>query len=649
VIELVKPLRRIEGWPRTLILLAADAAATSVAFYLAYVVRFEGSLPPERVVQLLRCLPVLLVIRLALSLGFGLHRWSFRLSGLHEGLRIVQATAVGSMLFTAFFYFVQRAAEDVSIGPPRSVILVEFLLTTTLVGGVRFSLRVAEAWGMNAFRLHSGDWVRAIIVGAGSAGELLLRDLERSAEHSYRVIGFVDDMPSKRGTTIGGRQVLGSLDDLPDVCRRWRVEHVLFAISRLAPERLRQVLDACADLKLSYKIVPLSFAYLNDRLSASALQNIAAEDLLHRSPVRFVPDAIQPHVEGRRVLVTGAAGSIGSEICRQVAAAGPALLVLSDINENGLYMLYRALRRTHPALNVCVEVVDIRDAGRLRQLGEQHRPQTILHAAAHKHVPLMERNPEEAVKNNVIGCRNVVRMAGAAGADRFVLISTDKAVEPASVMGATKQLAELLVRHHGRASATRFAVVRFGNVLGSAGSVVPIFRQQIARGGPVTVTHAECTRFLMTIREAVGLVLMAGLGGDDDLYVLDMGDPIRVLDLARLMITLAGRAPGREIPITFTGLRPGEKLHERLMTDVEARSARQFRNGILAVDGAQPPTTLDERVDALAVAAAAADRGRIVDLLREMVLGYTPSSVTGAYRTGEVPVLDAATPERRSS
>jgi FlaA1/EpsC-like NDP-sugar epimerase len=191
--------------------------------------------------------------------------------------------------------------------------------------------------------------------------------------------------------------------------------------------------------------------------------------------------------------------------------------------------------------------------------------------------------------------------------------------------------------------------VRFGNVLGSAGSVVPIFRQQIARGGPVTVTHAECTRFLMTIREAVGLVLMAGLGGDDDLYVLDMGDPIRVLDLARLMITLAGRAPGREIPITFTGLRPGEKLHERLMTDVEARSARQFRNGILAVDGAQPPTTLDERVDALAVAAAAADRGRIVDLLREMVLGYTPSSVTGAYRTGEVPVLDAATPERRSS
>lgn len=634
--ELLTPLRRLGGWRRTLILLSGDAIATATSFYLAYVMRFDGNIPPARATEFLRCLPVLLAIRLALSLVFRLHRWSFRLSGLHEGLRIVQATAVGSMLFTALFFFVQRAAEDVSIGPPRSVVLIELLLTATFVGGLRFSPRVAEAWGVSAFRPHTGEWVRTIIVGAGSAGELLLRDLERSDKHSYRVVGFVDDLASKRGTTIGGRQVLGSLDELPDICRRWRVEQVLFAITHLAPERLRQVLDACADLKLSYKIVPLSFTYLNDRLSASALQDIAAEDLLHRSPVRFEPDAIRPLVRGRRALVTGAAGSIGSEICCQVAAGGPAHLVLADINENGLYMLYRTLRRMHPELNLSLEVVDIRDAARLRQLGEQHRPQAILHAAAHKHVPLMEWNPEEAIKNNVIGSRNVVQMAEAVGAERFVLISTDKAVEPASVMGATKQLAELLVRHHGRRSATRFTVVRFGNVLDSAGSVVPLFRQQIAQGGPVTVTHAGCTRFLMTTREAVGLVLMAGLGGDDDLYVLDMGEPIRVLDLARLMITLAGRVPDREIPITFTGLRPGEKLQERLMTDAEARSARRFRTGILAVDGALPPAALGQRLDVLAVAAAAGDRGRILDLLREMVLGYEPSSVTGAYRSGEV-------------
>jgi FlaA1/EpsC-like NDP-sugar epimerase len=241
-------------------------------------------------------------------------------------------------------------------------------------------------------------------------------------------------------------------------------------------------------------------------------------------------------------------------------------------------------------------------------------------------------------------------MALAAGAERFVFISTDKAVEPASVMGASKQLAEMLVRHHAHRSSTRFTVVRFGNVLGSAGSVVPLFRQQIARGGPVTVTHKDCTRFLMTIREAVGLVLMAGLGGDDDLYVLEMGEPIRVLDLARLMITLSGRVPEREIAITFTGLRAGEKLHERLMTEKEASGARPFREGILAVDGAAPPADLESRLDALAVAAAAADRVRILELLGGLVVGYTPSPVTGAYRTGEFPVVEAITgPGRRPS
>jgi FlaA1/EpsC-like NDP-sugar epimerase len=546
------------------------------------------------------------------------------------------------------FYFVQRAAEDVSIGPPRSVILIELLLTTTMLGAIRFSLRVAEAWGANVFRPPVGDWVRTVIVGAGSAGELLLRDLQRSDEHNYRVIGFVDDLPSKRGTTIGGRQVLGSLDDLPAVCRRWRVEQILFAIPRLEPSRMREVLDACADLGLSYKTLPVSFAYLNDRLGAAVLQDLSTEDLLRRRPVRFDTEAIRPQIEGQRILVTGAAGSIGSEICRQLAAAGPARLVLADINENGLYMLYRALRRTHPALDVVTEVVDVRDPVRLRQLGEEHLPQRILHAAAHKHVPLMERNPEEAVKNNVIGCRNVLRMAAGVGAERFVLVSTDKAVEPASVMGASKQLAEMLVRLYDRRGATRCTVVRFGNVLGSAGSVVPLFRQQIARGGPVSVTHPECTRYLMTIREAVGLVLMAGLGGADDLHVLEMGEPIRVLELARLMITLAGKVPDREIPIVFTGLRPGEKLHEKLMSDDEARSARVVSEGIVAVSGPQPPDDLDERLDDLATAAAAADRDRIRSLLLGLVVGYAPRVPARPLDTGKVR-LTTAEPGRRSS
>jgi FlaA1/EpsC-like NDP-sugar epimerase len=623
--EPLRPLLRLGSLARALSLLAADAGATTLAFYLAFVVRFEGHIPDERMAQFVRCLPILLAIRALANVLFGLHRWSFRLSGLHEGLRVMQASLLGSAVFTAFFYFAQRAALDMSFGPPRSVILIEFLITAMLLGSTRFSLRVIEVWTPNALR-RAGDRVRTIIVGAGSAGELLLRDLQRSDEHNYHVVGFVDDQASKQGAAIGGCQVLGSLDDLKDVARRFRVEQVLFAIPRLPPERLRQVLDSCADMKLAYKTVPVSFAYLNDRLSASSLQNLSTDDLLRRRPVRFGSEVIRPHVQNKRILVTGAAGSIGSEMCRQVAACGPARLVLADIDENGLYMLSQALRRSHPDLDLVTEVVDIRDAARLRQLGLEHRPQRILHAAAHKHVPLMERNPEEAIKNTVLGCRNVVRMAEAVGAERFVFISTDKAVDPSSVMGASKQLAELLVRHHDGRSPTRFTVVRFGNVLGSAGSVVPIFKQQIGQGGPVTVTHPECTRFLMTISEAVGLVLVAGLGGDADLYVLEMGEPIRVVELARLMITLAGRVPDREVAIEFTGLRPGEKLTERLMTSDEERTARHFREGVLAVEGRLPPANLEDRLEALGVAAAAADRPRILELLRETVVGYAPEA-----------------------
>ncbi|HSD27697.1 MAG TPA: polysaccharide biosynthesis protein, partial [Vicinamibacteria bacterium] len=350
-------------------------------------------------------------------------------------------------------------------------------------------------------------------------------------------------------------------------------------------------------------------------------------DLLGRRQVLFEPDEIRPRLRGRRVLVTGAAGSIGSEICRQVAACDPQSLVLADIDENGLHQLWRTLRRTHGQLRVVPEVTDIRDAPRVMQLGLEHRPELVLHAAAHKHVPLLERCPEEAVKNNIFGCANVLRMAEEVGAERFVLISTDKAVHPSSVMGATKRVAELVVRRHGLHSATQAAVVRFGNVLGSAGSVVPIFKQQIARGGPVTVTHPECVRFVMTIQEAVGLTLLAGLGMEGELFVLEMGEPIRILDLARLMITLSGGVPDVDVPIVFTGLRPGEKLSEELMTEQEANSARRVRDGVLRVQGLPPPVDLDARLAALAATATVGDRPQLLALLSETAIGYEPPAL----------------------
>jgi FlaA1/EpsC-like NDP-sugar epimerase/UDP-N-acetylmuramyl pentapeptide phosphotransferase/UDP-N-acetylglucosamine-1-phosphate transferase len=618
------PMRPV-SWRRFALFLFLDAVAIALSYFLAHLLRFGGSIPPHWATVFARSLPVLLVIRLAVILAFGLHRWSFRLSGIHEGLRILQATAAGSVLFAAAFYFAQRTVEDITYGPPLSVIAIETLLTASLLGLWRFSVRILEAWGLNRFRLRAGDHVRTVIVGAGSAGELLLRDLIRSGEHHYHVLGFVDDLPSKRGAMIGGRQVLGSLDDLPVICRRWRVEQILFAIPRLAPARLRQVLDSCGGLGLSYKILPVSFTYLNERQGGAVLQDLAPEDLLGRRPVSFDPAEIQRHLRGRRVLVMGAAGLIGSEMCRQVAECEPQSLALADIDEAGLHLLWRSLRRSHPYLRVVPEIADIRDTARLSQLGAEHRPHYVLHAAAHKYLSLLERCPEEAVKNNVLGCANVLRMAEEASAERFVLVSTDKAVHPSSVMGATMHVAELFVRRRNRAGRVRATAVRFGNVLGGgAGGLVSTLKAQIARGGPVTVTHPDYLRFVMTVREAVGLALLAGLGAEGELFVLEMGEPIRILDLACLMITMSGRVPERDVAIEFTGLRPGEKLHEELMTEEEARSAELVSEGIRRVQASPSPDDFDARLEALAAAATAGDRRRVLRLLSDF--GYDQPS-----------------------
>jgi len=465
-----------------------------------------------------------------------------------------------------------------------------------------------------------------VVVGAGSAGELLVRDLERSDEHAYEVVGFVDDDARKWGTFLGGRPVLGPLDLLPEVVRRRGVKELLFAIPRMPDGRLREVVELCSELKLAYKILPVSFAYLHDRVSASMLQALQPDHLLPRPPVTFDRGYIADKLRGRRVLVTGAGGSIGSEIARQVAEAGPSRLVLLDFSENELYLLYRHLQAHHPDLALDVEVADVRDRPRLAAVFRAHRPQDVFHAAAHKHVPLMELAPAEAVKTNLTGFRNVVGAAGEGGAERFILISTDKAVAPSSVMGATKRVAELLLRHLAAGAPGRFTAVRFGNVLGSAGSVVPLFKAQIAEGGPLTVTDADCRRYLMTISEAVGLVLMAGLSDYGDLCVLEMGEPIRILDLARLMITLAGYVPEDEIPIRFIGLRPGEKLEERLMTDDEEARCRRVSDAIRVVDTPAPSAEWVRRLEQLEALAVGGDAEAVVAALRELVPTYQPDA-----------------------
>jgi len=628
----------IAGWRRRGTLVLLDSSLVAAAFFLAFVLRFEGTIPARHLAQFWQFVPWIVAIRVVLNFALGLHHWSFRFSGLDEAGRLILSTLTGSGIFVTVLYFYQRQAVDITLGPPRSVIVTELLLTTAFMGMLRFSPRFALT-RLNEMRIaRAVERSRTVIVGAGSTGELLLRDLRRSDEHQYDVVGFVDDDRAKWASSIGGRPVLGGIDDLPSIVRRRQVEHLLFAIPRPPAALIRHVLSLCAELKLSYKTLPVSYAYLSDHASAATLQSLAPEDLLARGQARFDPGEVRALVEGRRVLVTGAAGSIGSEICRQVAAHEPARLILADIDENDLYMLYLELRRTFPRLSLSSEVVDIRDHERLQQLGSLHRPQDVFHAAAHKHVPLMEWAPEEAVKNNVVGCRNVIDMAEAGGTERFVLISSDKAVDPSSVMGATKRIGELLIRSRAAASPVRLSAVRFGNVLGSSASVVPIFRSQIATGGPVTVTHPDCRRFLMTIPEAVGLVILAGLSHYGDLCILEMGEPVRILDLARMMVSMAGLVPGRDIEIVFTGLRPGEKVDERLMTEAEERSSTVLRETIRIVSTPPPAGDLDARIDRLAELARAGDRPALLAVLREIVPSYRPADAMIAAAGAPVPM-----------
>lgn len=599
-------------------ILTLDAAFTLMALYLALLLRF-GTIPAEQLSGLSTVLPILVTIRLLLTLFSRVHHWSFRMSGLNEAVRLVATTIAGSALFVASSYFFRHFSL------PRSVVVLEFFITTTLMAAMRFSPRLAMGWYRDQQRSRQEGAKRTVIVGAGEAGDLLMRDIVRSSDTTYHVVGFLDDDPAKIGTSLGGKPVLGSIENLPSIVRREQIAMVLISTPRLEADRIRAMLKLCADQKVNFKIIPASFTYLENRITAAMLHDLSPEDLLPRAAVAFDVARIRSMVVGRRILVTGAGGSIGGEIARQCAAHGPERLVLVDMNENELYFLARHLQEQYPTLRIFAEVADVREGERLMRLGLTHRPQYVFHAAAHKHVPLLEDAPEEAIKNNVFGSLNVAEMAIACAAERFVFISTDKAVHPSSVMGASKRTAELALRQRSATTSTRFTTVRFGNVLGSAGSVVPLFKRQIERGGPVTVTHPDCTRYFMTIPEAVGLVLLAGLGDYGELCILEMGQAIRIADLAANLITMAGFVPGLEIPIVYTGLRPGEKIAEELLTDEEEETL-VVRDRIRVAKSAVPDN-LGHVLDDLRQAMREGNRGRIIRALRTLIPTYQPSEM----------------------
>jgi FlaA1/EpsC-like NDP-sugar epimerase len=498
--------------------------------------------------------------------------------------------------------------------------VLELLVSVIAMMSLRFGPRLAWVYWTQFSLGRRHDRRRTIIVGAGAAGEMLFRDLQRSGDHAYQVMGFVDDDRSKWADVINGRPVFGGVAALPELITRLKISNVLIAVPRESQSVARDVVSRCAGLKVQIKALPVSFLYFQELGAAAMLHDLSAEDLLSRQSVVF-DEHERSLIAGHRILVTGAAGSIGSEICRQLLDLGAGQVLAVDINENGLYFLEQQIVRNTPADRFVTQLADIRDGTRIDRLLHTYRPHAVFHAAAHKHVPMMEAAPCEAVKNNVIGTRHVLRAAARHDVARFVFISTDKAVEPTSVMGATKRVGEIMTRAISEESKLCGCAVRFGNVLGSDGSVVPLFRKQIEAGGPVTITHPDVRRYFMTIPEAVGLVLKTAYGPYGDLCVLNMGEPIRILDLAHQMIAMAGLVPDVDIPIVVTGLRPGEKLTEELVTGDE-EVVLHAEGKIQVVTGPPPPAGLWQTIDRLGDAAAREDTAETLRLLHQLVPAY---------------------------
>jgi FlaA1/EpsC-like NDP-sugar epimerase len=540
---------------RRVLIVVLHMAIIALSNYLAFWLRFEGQVPARYWTLFARTLPWLVLVRTLTFVPFRLYEGLWRYTGVWDLSRIISAVGISSLAFV----FVVRFGHGF-LDYPRSVFVIDAMVLVFFLGGLRLLRRVYREGGL-ARRDR-----RILIFGAGDAGEMVVRDMKNNAFYDCEPIGFVDDDPAKVGHRIHGVPVLGTRADLAEILARENPHEVLVAIPRADPPTIRSIVKALEPFKVPIKTLPNLRDVLNGRVTVSEIRNLSIEDLLPRAPVGLDSQPVDRLIRGRRVLVTGAGGSIGSELCRHISRHGPASLILFERYENGAYAIESELADAHPAFAVRAVIGDITDVARVEAVMQEYRPEVVFHAAAHKHVPLMEANRCEAVRNNVGGTRIVAEAADRCGASHFVLISTDKAVNPVSTMGATKRIAELVVQAMSRESRTNFVTVRFGNVLNSNGSVVPRFLQQIRAGGPVTVTHREARRYFMLIPEAVQLVLhAAALGGRGALYALDMGDQIPIIDVARNLIRLSGWMPDTEIPITIIGLRPGEKLAEELV------------------------------------------------------------------------------------
>lgn len=544
------------------LLLIVDVITIIGVALISLLIRFDGYITPHYMQQMVDALPIMVISYIVMLLSMHLYTRIWRYAGMREMVAVLIATTLGAGLFYTGMYVFDKSL-------PRSIYLISWILSTGVIGIGRMVLHyIAMRYGGK--QSTDADMVNTLIIGAGDAGATIAREIERYHKRSRKVIGFIDDDEAKFNRLMGGVRILGNRHDIPSIVKENKVKEIIIAMPSVTRNEIRNIMEICSPLKCKVNTLPGMYQLLDDEVLVSHLHPVSIEDLLERDEVRLDMDIVEHYIRDKVVLVTGAGGSIGSEICRQIMRVGPKMLLLLGHGENSIYLINQELKNIYKDGPIIPIIADIRDKQQLDQIFTQYNPQVVFHAAAHKHVPLMEIQPMAAVLNNIYGTRNVADVAGRHGVERFVMISTDKAVNPTSVMGATKRVAEKVIISMNDTYDTKYITVRFGNVLGSRGSVIPLFKKQIEAGGPVTVTDPEMTRYFMTIPEASQLVLQAGaMGKGGEVFLLDMGEPVKIIDLARNMIRLSGLEPDKDIHIKITGLRPGEKKYEELLTSEE--------------------------------------------------------------------------------
>jgi FlaA1/EpsC-like NDP-sugar epimerase len=604
------------GWKR-IIVVGSDVLLSIASYCFAFLLRFNFSIPEVFYQKMLASMPILVAIRLSSLFFFGLYSGMWRYASITDLARILKAIVVSSALFVVYMTFFYRLVDF-----PRSVFIIDCFIVICFIGGSRFLYRLSREFYVS--KSKSGK--RILIIGAGDAAERLLREMRQNPNIDYDIIGFLDSNPAKRGRRIHDVPILGEIDDIEEIGAKERIEEAIVAIPSINGKELRAIMYKCGNAGITCKTLPAISDILNGTITINQIREIRIEDLLGREHIELNRGQISDYLSGKRVLVTGAAGSIGLELCRQIMKVGPERLILFERVENEIYNVEMEFLETYPNGPYALILGDILDAKRLEHVMREHKPQVVFHAAAYKHVPITEANPFEAIKNNVSGTLNVAEISAKYGVEKFVLISTDKAVKPANVMGMTKRIAELICQGMNGGERTMFIAVRFGNVLNSAGSVIPLFRKQIINGGPITVTHPEMTRYFMSIPEAAQLVMQAGaIGRGGEIFVLDMGEPVKIIDLAKDMIRLMGLKVGEDIDIVYTGLRPGEKIHEELVSHSEEIEKTPHEKIMLVKTSSVQWQNFREKIDGLSSDMDVLDIEEMRNILASMIAENEPN------------------------